>query len=118
MQPKATFRQGTADTLSPKNPTQCPSLLIAGSQQRQPHEEQQPHLAELREVILLTERTLPKASFIIPYRLVVALSLGPPVGYASHIADDHFTCGVMGEEKGRMNNCKPTAGKGRALNLR
>lgn len=66
--------------------------------------EKQPHLAELWEVILLTERTLPKASFIVPYRLVVAFSLWTPVGYPGHIADDHFTCDVMGEEKEGMKN--------------
>lgn len=68
--------------------------------------QKQPHLTELWEVVLLAERALPEASFIIPYCLVVALSLWAPVGNPSHIADDHFTCGVMEEGKERMKNCR------------
>lgn len=57
------------------------------------------YLAELGEVVLLAEGALPQARLVIPDGLVVALPLGPPVGYPRHVADDEFTWGW------RLINC-------------
>lgn len=42
------------------------------------------YLAEFREVVLLTERTLPQPSGVVTNRLVVTLSLRSTVGDASN----------------------------------
>lgn len=50
------------------------------------------YLAELREVVLLAEGTLPQARGIIANGLVVTLSLWPPVSDARHDASDELSC--------------------------
>lgn len=49
------------------------------------------HLAEFREVVLLTERTLPQPRGVVTDGLVVAFSLGPPVSDASNYAGNKLT---------------------------
>ena len=49
------------------------------------------HLAELWEVVLLTEGTLPQARGVVPDGLVVTLPLGAPVSDARHTTGDQFT---------------------------
>ena len=61
------------------------------------------YLAELWEVVLLAEGTLPQPCSIITYGLVVALSLRPSVSNTSYYAGDQLTWKKRrGEKKSTM----------------
>lgn len=49
------------------------------------------HLAEFREVVLLTEGALPQPCSVVPNGLVITLPLGAPVSNACHHTGDKFT---------------------------
>lgn len=49
------------------------------------------HLTELREVVLLAERTLPQSRLIITDSLVITFALWPSVSDAGHNTGDQFT---------------------------
>lgn len=58
------------------------------------------YLTEFREVVLLTERTLPQTCGIITDGLVIALSLRPPMSDTSYYTGDQLTCNKHREKHG------------------